>query len=251
MMNRQHFTLALLCGVSILLMLCNFPAVAQKGPKTAAVRGEASSSNHIMLKDLKEDVDDYLGNADLWTKKKEYWLIWIGWSSSNAAVRKDFKDHGAEFQKWMTDGGSFVGDTFSSDMHEIYELLPGKVRTQNQHASIETGHVVDKKHPIVTVPNDITDDKFYANWAWTAGDIYTDWDEYIVIATREDKAKSPPLWLIHEKMPIVVTTMQPTWSGHMRPKMVENIWHYVKNFKPAAVDASKKLPLTWAKIKTD
>jgi hypothetical protein len=225
-------------------------ARAQKGAKVAVVRGDASASTHIMMQNLKETVDDYLGGANLWAKKKDYWLIWIGWSNGNAAVRQDFAKNGKDFQKWIADGGAFVGDTFSSDMHEIYELLPGKVATRNQHASIETGHVVDKTHPLVTTPNDITDDKFYANWAWTAGDIYTSWEGYTVVATQDDKKDSPPLWLVHNELPVVVTTMQPTWSGHMRPPMVENIWHYVKNFKPQAVNPGDKLPVTWAKVKS-
>jgi len=233
----------------LLTMLAAGEAWAQKGPKVAVVRGDASASTHIMLENLKETVDDYLGGANLWPKKKDYWLIWIGWSNSNAAVRQDFAKNAKEFQSWLDAGGAFVGDTFSSDMHEIYELLPGKVATRNQHAPIETGHVVDKKHPLVTTPNNITDDKFYANWGWTAGDFYVSWEDYTVIATVDDSKNSPPLWLAHNYLPIVVTTMQPTWSGHMRPPMVENIWYYVKNFKGRAVEPTGRWTVTWGKIK--
>lgn len=49
--------------------------------------------------------------------------------------------------------------------------------------------------------------------------------------------------------PVVVTTIQPTWSGHMRPKMVQNIWKYVKTWKPQVVDYKHKLATTWADIK--
>lgn len=235
------------CIISAVSLVCGV-SLSQKGPKVAAVRGDLSASTHIMLKDLKEDVDDYGLNADLFGKLKDYWLIWVGWSNSNGTVRQDFAKNGKVFQDYLKAGGAFVMDTASSDIHEIYELLPGKVRTNNIHSSIETSHVVDKKHPIVNKPNNITDDAFYAGWAWSAGDTYTSWDDYVVITTKEDKNNSPPTWVIHKSLPIVVTTLQPTWSGHMRPKMVENIHFYVKNFK-LSVDSKDKLPLTWASVK--
>lgn len=201
-----------LCGPIAALMLVVTSATAQSGPKAAAVHGEASASNHIMLGNLGEDVDDYLGSADLWGSKADYWVIWIGWSNGNITVRNDFADNGDEFQGWMADGGAFVGTTFTSDMHEVYELLPGVVATRNQHSAIETAHVVDTAHPIVNEPNDIIDDDDYTAWAWTAGDVYTEWEEYTVIATQTDDVDSPPMWLVHESLPVVVTTMQPTWS---------------------------------------
>ena len=58
-------------------------------------------------------------------------------------------------------------------------------------------------------------------WAWTAGDRYTEWDGYTIIATETDKNDSPPLWLVHEEYPVSVTTIQPTWSGHMKAEIVE------------------------------
>lgn len=235
---------SVICAVSLVSSV----SLSQKGPKVATVRGDLSASTHIMLQDLKEDVVDYPANADLFGKIKDYWLIWVGWSNSNGVVRQAFAKNGKDFQEYLRVGGAFVMDTASSDMHEIYELLPGKVRTNNIHSSIETSHVVDKKLSIVNKPNDIADDAFYANWAWSAGDTYTSWDDYIVVTTKEDKNNSPPTWVMHKSLPIVVTTLQPTWSGHMRPKMVQNIHFYVKNFK-LAVDPKDKLPLTWAKVK--
>jgi hypothetical protein len=37
--------------------------------------------------------------------------------------------------------------------------------------------------------------------------------------------------------------------GIMRPEMVENIWHYVKTFKPFTVESESKLTQTWGQIK--
>ncbi|MFQ6039765.1 MAG: hypothetical protein ACE5PV_02820 [Candidatus Poribacteria bacterium] len=223
-------------------------SIAQHGNKVAVVRGDLSGSAHIMLKNLGEKVDDYPQNADLWGKAKDYWCIWVGWPNSNVTVRNDFKKNGDTFKAWLKAGGAFVATTASSDIHEIYELLPGKVRTHNQHSSREQAHVVAKNHKIVNEPNDITDDAYYAGWAWTAGDNYAEWEGYIVITT-EDKAGKMPSWLVHESMPIVVTTIQPTWSGHMHPKMVENIWHYVKTFKATSVASQGKLASTWGDVK--
>ncbi len=231
----------------VLLSVCSL-AEAQQGDRVAVVRGDLSGSAHIMLENLGEKVDDYQQNADLWDKLDSYWLIWVGWPNSNAAVRKDFADNGDKFQDWLKAGGAFVATTASSDIHEIYELLPGKVRTHNTHSSRETAHVVAKDHPIVNEPNDITDDKYYTGWAWTAGDTYSEWEGYTVITTETDKKDSEPSWLVHESMPIVVTTIQPTWSGHMHPKMVENILEYVRNVE-MAVKPDGKLTSTWGSIK--
>lgn len=222
--------------------------MAQQGDKVAVVRGDASGSAHIMLQEMGETVDDYLQNADLWDKAEEYWCIWVGWPNSNMTVRRDFEDNGDTFKTWLEAGGAFVATTASSDIHEIYELLPGKVRTHNQHSSREQAFVVAPDHQIVNEPNDITDDNYYTGWAWTAGDNYAEWEGYIVITT-EDKAGEKPSWLVHESMPIVVTTIQPTWSGHMHPKMTENIWHYVKTFESSPVKSRSKLATTWAELK--
>ena len=233
--------------VFALLVICNF-AEAQQGDMVAVVRGDVSGSAHIMLQNLGEKVDDYPQNADLWDKLGSYWLIWVGWTNSNPAVRTDFADNGEEFQNWLKAGGAFVATTASSDIHEIYELLPGKVRTHNTHSSRETAHVVAEDHEIVNEPHDITDDAYYAGWAWTAGDTYTEWEEYTVITTETEKENSEPSWLVHESMPVVVTTIQPTWSGHMHPKMTENILDYVKTLE-TAVEAASKLATTWASVK--
>ncbi|MGQ9608421.1 MAG: hypothetical protein ACUVWN_03905, partial [bacterium] len=212
------------------ILSTNSLSIAQRGEKVAVVRGDLSASTQIMLSDLGEKVDDYQLNADFGDKLKEYWLIWVGWSNSNATVKSDFKKNRDKVLAFIKAGGAFVADTASSNMQEMYEALPGRARTNNAHSSIETAHVVAKDHKIVNDPNDITDDAFYSNWAWTAGDRYTEWEEYIVIATETSKKDSLPLWLVHKDYPVVVTTIQPTWSGHMRPKMVQNIWKYVKTW---------------------
>lgn len=234
--------------ITMLLCIISYN-MAQQGNKVAVVRGDASGNAHIMLQNLNEEVDDYQQNADLWDKVADYWCIWVGWSNSNATVRKDFADNDNTFKTYIENGGAFVATTASSDIHEIYELLPGTVRTNNQHSSREQAFVVAKDHPIVNEPNDITNDDYYTGWAWTAGDNYVQWEEYVVITT-EDNAGKKPSWLVHESMPIVVTTIQPTWSGHMHPEMVENIWYYVKNLE-MSVKPDDKLATTWAGLKND
>lgn len=241
--------ITLICVTFTLLLICG-AAEAQEGDKVAVVRGDVSGSAHIMLMDLGEDIDDYPQNADLWDKLDTYWLIWVGWPNSNAAVKKAFKDNGDEFQAFLAAGGAFVATTASSNIQDIYELLPGTVRTTNAHGSIEEAHLVDAGHTIVNKPNDIADDDYYTAWAWTAGDIYTEWDEYTVIATKQEDPEGEPLWLVHEEFAIVVTTMQPTWSGHMRPEMVENILEYVRGIE-LSVEPTGKLAATWGKIKSD
>lgn len=234
------FTLILICSTT----------EAQHGNNVAVVRGDLSGSAHIMLGNLGEQVDDYPQNADLWDKAESYWLIWVGWPNSNAAVKQGFKDNGDTFQAWLAAGGAFVVTTGSSNIQEIYELLPGTVRTTNAHGSIEEAHIADPNHKIVNEPNDVTDDAYYVNWAWTAGDVYTEWDEYKVIATRQDDPEGDPMWLVHEELAIVVTTMQPTWSGHMKPEMTENILEYVRNIE-VSVEPTDKLAATWGSIKSD
>jgi len=224
-------------------------AIAQQGNKVAVVRGDLSASTQIMLADLGEDVDDYQLNADFGDKLSDYWLIWVGWSNANGTVKADFKKNQDKILEFIKAGGAFVADTASSNMQEMYEALPGTVRTNNAHGDIETAHIVALDHPIVNDPNDITDDGIYMGWAWTAGDRYTEWDGYTIIATETDKNDSPPLWLVHEEYPVSVTTIQPTWSGHMKAEIVENIWKYVKNWRAKAVSSKDKLATTWADVK--
>ena len=240
--------MVLICVMFAGVSICSFTQ-AQQGDKVAVVRGDLSGSAHIMLGNLGETVDDYPQNADLWGEAKNYWLIWLGWPNSNANVKKGFVDNGDTFQKWIKDGGAFVATTASSNIQDIYELLPGKVRTNNAHSSIEQAFVAAPEHKIVNEPHDITDDAYYTGWAWTAGDTYTEWEEYTVIATQTDKVDGPPMWLVHEELPIVVTTIQPTWSGHMRPKMTENILEYVRGIE-LSVKPTDKLAATWAGVKT-
>lgn len=214
----------------------------------AVVRGDLTGSAHVLLADLGEEIDDYPGNADLWDNLDTYWLIWVGWSNSNATVNASFKDNGDEFQAFLAAGGAFVVTAGSSNIQEIYELLPGTVRTNNAHGPIEEVYVADPEHPLVNNPHDITDAAYYAAWAWTAGDIYTEWDEYKVIATKQDDPAGDPMWLVHEEFAIVVTTIQPTWSGHMKPEMTKNILEYVRSIE-VSVEPIGKLSTIWGSIK--
>jgi len=201
--------------------------------KVAAVKGHVSSSVETMVAEYATEVVTYgEGAADIsemWADLDSFDIIWLGYPGNNAAVFDTFTANADAFQTWLAKGGKFVATTASSDVHQVYELMPGTVATQNQHRSCETAHVVDPSHPIVTMPNDISDDAYYDAWGWTSGDIYIEYDGYDVITRETDNANSGPTWIVHKSKPIVLTTIQPTWPDHAHPEMVQNIFEYVQS----------------------
>ncbi len=219
--------------------------------KVAAVRGNCGSSVADMVVVYADEVVSY-GDAaqnieEVWKDLNTFDIMWIGFPNSNP-VFNTFTAHKEEFLNWLKKGGKFVATTASSDIHQLYELLPGTVRTQNQHRRFEAAHIIAKNHDIVRKPNDISDDAYYTFWAWTSGDFYTQTDEYIVIATETAQGNNPT-WLVHASQPVVVTTIQPTWSEHPHPKMVENMFEYVMNFNAHPVNFKVKLAATWGTLK--
>ena len=247
--TRSGRILAILC----LAVCCGSLAHAQK---VAAVRGHTGSSVGDMLAVYADEVITYgEGSANIsgmWADLDSFDMIWLGFPNNNAGVFDTFTANADAFQAWLTKGGKFVATTASSDVHQVYDLMPGTVATQNQHRANEAAQVVDPSHALVTMPNDISDDAYYTAWAWTSGDIYTAYDGYDVIASETN---GDPSWIVHKSMPIVLTTIQPTWSGHQRPEMVQNIFEYVQNFafgtalnpipENEAVDVLRDTDLSW------
>ena len=219
------------CKILTVLCLAVCLSSVAYAQKVAAVKGHASSAVGTMVAVYATEVITYgAGAADIsamWPDLDSFDMIWLGFPNNNAGVFDTFTANAEAFQAWLDRGGKFVATTASSNIQQVYELMPGTVATQNQHRSFEAAHVVDPSHPIVTMPNDISDDAYYDAWAWTSGDIYLAYDGYDVIASETN---GDPTWIVHKSMPIVLTTIQPTWSGHPHPEMVQNIFEYLVNF---------------------
>lgn len=205
--------------------------------------------------DLKTDSYTKANIDDMWKKLDSYTIIWVG-SMGRAGdgdeIDKSFDKHKGEFLEWLNNGGIFaMWLTSGPNVKRIFALLPGSPEANLVYEQHRQVHIVDPDHPIVTEPNDISKDDWYSNWNWTATDVFTKTEGYEVIAVSPDD-NDQPMWIVHPKLRISLTTIGGTWSAWIpqRIAMPENTLTYLRSLPGTlSVERQGKLAVTWGSIR--
>jgi hypothetical protein len=230
-MGKKGLLIYLTCVV--LCIGLSTSVLAQAGKKAVAINlGDGAKGINKVYQDEKIDFDEYdIGTIEkMWGNLDSYWLIWVGWLGSGGAtnISGSFAKHQKEIGAWIEAGGAFAADTaYSPDYPELFQSLPDSPDSDGLLQDQESAIIVAKSHPIVNKPNDITDDKFYASWGWSAGGKFIKTAGYDIIATSAD---GKPIWIVHKKLRISLTTLACTW-GSFHPnhiKMPQNIIEYFR-----------------------
>jgi len=245
-----------LLSIIILTLLVSLPASAVD--LAAAIdQHDGGGGVTIALSTLGIEVDSYtkVDIDDMWGKLNLYTIIWIGGmgrAGDGDEVDLSFDEHKSEFLDWLENGGIFFAwFTSGPNVQKIFKLLPGSLEANWEYVQHSEVHIVNPDHPIVTEPNDISDDDWYSNWGWTATDVFTRTDGYDVIGVSPDDGDQP-MWIVHPELRIGLTTIAGTWSGWVvdRIAMPENTLEYLRTLPGTQpVEIQGKLAVTWGDIK--
>ena len=252
-MNRKLLSSLLISVILCIGLITSVSFAAEQ--KAAAINfGDTAKGINKMFDNegIKYDEYDIVTIDKLWSSLDSYWIIWVGWlgSSGGKNISSSFAKHKDQLGTWIQAGGAFATDTaYSPDYPELYQSLPDSPNSDGLVQAQSSAKIVMKDHPIVNKPNDITDNKFYDNWGWTAGGKFIKTDGYDIIAVSAD---DKPTWIAHKKLRISLTMMACTW-GAFHPnhiKMPQNIINYFQTLV-IAVEKEDKLPVKWGQIKSD